>query len=93
MDKTFSKEAAKAMMKQVGRRNEAPEKPRGTGWKVPPKAVDYRARDASHDDMAAILSAAALKVIDESGVDNRDWTMLTELERDAIRQSQLDRSI
>lgn len=93
MDKTFPKEAARAMMKQVGRRNEAPEEPRGTGWKVPPKVVDYRARDASYDDMAAILSAAALQVITDSGVDNRDWTMLTELERDAIRQSQLARSI
>ena len=60
---------------------------------MPPKVVDYRARDASYDDMAAILSAAALQVITDSGVDNRDWTMLTELERDAIRQSQLARSI
>ena len=92
-DKNLPREAARAMMKQVGRRNEAPEEPRGTGWKVPPKVVDYRARDASYDDMAAILSAAALQVITDSGVDNRDWTMLTELERDAIRQSQLARSI
>ena len=93
MDKAFPKDAARAMMKQVGRRNEAPEPPKGTGWKVPPKAVDYRARDASHDAMSRMLSAAALKVIDESGVDNLEWDMLTELEKDTVKQKEMAHSI
>lgn len=93
MDKEFPKEAAKAMMKQLGRRNEAPAQPRGTGWKVPPNVVDYRANDASLEDMSPVLSAAALQVITDSGVDNLEWDMMTVLEKDALRQERLARDI
>lgn len=84
--------AAKAFRRQASGRR-APAAPTGAGWKVHPDAVDYRAADAPREVLAATLSPAALRVIDESGVDNLEWDMMTELERDAVKQKEMAHSI
>lgn len=83
--------AAKAMTKQI--RGRAPQEQRGAGWVVPPEAVDYLAKDAPDEVVAAVLSPAALRVLDENVVDGVTWDMMTELEKDEIRHRQLGREI
>lgn len=83
--------AAKAMTKQI--RGRAPQAQKGAGWVAPPEAVDYLAKDAPDEVVAAVLSPAALRVLDENIEDGVTWDMLTELERDEIKHRQLGREI
>jgi hypothetical protein len=83
--------AAKAMTRQI--RGRAPQAQKGAGWVAPPEAVDYLAKDAPDEVVAAVLSPAALRALDENIEDGVTWDMLTELERDEIKHRQLGREI
>ena len=83
--------AARAMQRQM--RGHDPRPQQGAGWVVPPDVVDYSAPDAPRETLAGVLSPAALSVLDEHPQDGIEWSMLTELEQDALRNRQLGREI
>ena len=83
--------AARAMQRQM--RGHDPRPQQGAGWVVPPDVVDFRAPDAPRETLAGVLSPAALSVLDEHPQDGIEWSMLTELEQDALRNRQLGREI
>lgn len=83
--------AARAMQRQI--RGRAPQEQRGAGWVAPPAAVDYLAKDAPDEVVAAVLSPAALRALDENIEDGVAWDMLTELERDEIKHRQIGKEI
>lgn len=62
--KHFVKLAAESMEKQLVK-HKRPKDPVGAGWIVHPGAVDYLARDASADVLAAVLSPAAVAVLQQ----------------------------
>lgn len=84
--------AARALQRQMQGHDPRPQQ--GAGWVVPPDVVDYRAPDAPREILEGVLSPAALRVLDENPQDGAlDWDMMTELERDALKNRQLGREI
>ena len=83
--------AARAMQRQI--RGRAPQEQRGAGWVAPPEAVDYLAKDAPDEVVAAVLSPAALRALDENIEDGVTWDMMTELEKDELKHRQLGKEI
>ena len=82
--------AARALQRQMQGHDPRPQQ--GAGWVVPPDVVDYRAPDAPREILEGVLSPAALRVLDENPQDGAlDWDMMTELERDALKNRQLGR--
>lgn len=69
--KHFVKLAAESMEKQLVK-HKRPKDPVGAGWIVHPGAVDYLARDASADVLAAVLSPAAVAVLQDQDDGSQD---------------------